>query len=629
MNKLSFHTMMKGLNRWAFLLLAFFPIVKYGLSSTLLITFCLSAIILNYKGFVSRIQKTPITHILAHGGFYIVLVISLLYSDNFEEGLDSVSKSSLLFFVPFVLIYFNPKFEQKTISLFLSLFLLSNIIFIYFLFDYLISGLSMQYMQALDQQGLLTQIKSLYDLNFNNALWHSEQLLETTFLFHKPYFSMNFILCFVVAIDRIVSQKQRKVFIGLYLLIAILFLVTTFYALSIPNLAAMGACLIIIPFVYYSKLNRIALIWLSSGIAVSFVVIFYFILIKESQNKDLARGVNFIKTILTNEEAEYNDPRMEIYKSTIPIITANPILGVGVGDIQDVLMASYLSRTNHNDQKGRPNLLTHSERLDENSWYKSNINVVKNIANAPDGRMTADVIIDDTADGGHSILQTLDITSDSMQYSFSVYAKFVNTDYLILRMGDITTQRASFNISNGTLGYKGPLLTNAEIEDVGDGWYRCAISTEISDELTALIGMANAATGYNYAGDANNTSHICGANVEAGSSATSYRKGKNELLTYAIDEDLNTHNNYLHFYISGGVFCLLLFIWNFVSLSKRAFSEKSYLMISFCVILILNLLSENTLSRHFGLMFYSVFLIVFLNKYFPQESVIRDECKSS
>ena len=94
---------------------------------------------------------------------------------------------------------------------------------------------------------------------------------------------------------------------------------------------------------------------------------------------------------------------------------------------------------------------------------------------APDGTATADGFIADATDGQHGCTQTT-ANLTAATYTFSVFAKAGDKDWLFLRNASYAAASSYFDLSTGALGTKGADAAAAFIEDYGDGWYRCGIS---------------------------------------------------------------------------------------------------------------------------------------------------------
>ena len=111
-----------------------------------------------------------------------------------------------------------------------------------------------------------------------------------------------------------------------------------------------------------------------------------------------------------------------------------------------------------------------------------------------------------------------------------------------------------------------------------------------------------------------------GVQLEKGQ-LTPYVRNYNEQLQLALNEKLNTHNNYLYFLLSIGVIGLLFFLVFIIYLIKISVMPLDIHKLSFCIIVLLNFLTENILSRHWGLMFFSFMLVLLFNK---KEKIIKN-----
>ena len=187
-------------------------------------------------------------------------------------------------------------------------------------------------------------------------------------------------------------------------------------------------------------------------------------------------------------------------------------------------------------EPARTNIITYSEDFSNAAWSKSNSTITNDNAISPDGTLNADKLVENNSNSTH-FCSGVFVGVDIETYSFSVFAKKLSGDrYLQLSMGNNISGSiaAKFDLDNGVMVYgttlfgSGYSVGDAKIEQYPNGWYKCSISgnktnlagnnyTNIQLHSNASVLETNTYTG-------NGTSGVLlwGAQLEAGSYATSY-----------------------------------------------------------------------------------------------------------
>jgi hypothetical protein len=161
----------------------------------------------------------------------------------------------------------------------------------------------------------------------------------------------------------------------------------------------------------------------------------------------------------------------------------------------------------------RTNLLTYSSSFDNAGWLNTNVTVTSNTTTSPSGVQDADTIAFSTSGYvGQSF-------SSSGFHSFSVYAKYIGTQWLYIQNyngGDFGTW---FDIQNGVIGTIESGVT-ASIEQAENGFYRCTITMNASSASSSVWVFFNTSSNGSYS--RTGSSYFWGAQLEAGAYPTSY-----------------------------------------------------------------------------------------------------------
>ncbi|MDQ6997179.1 MAG: hypothetical protein Q9M17_00515 [Mariprofundus sp.] len=587
-------------------ILAFYTVLKFSFSSIDLFIVCVLIIVKSYREGHLMFSKKNIKTFLFTSFYFFLLIISILYSENQESAIKRITRLIPLVIIPGLLYFCKISFTKTKRNFILNIFLFSNVLYAIILGTVYIFYFNHINLYKLSLGSLLSNYQEFQSI-LDNYLGHN------TLFFHKAYFSMGYVMAAIFSLHQLIKNIDINIFkVFIYSFLFLFFSFSILFIFSFPNVLAL--LISIIAYIWYNHKNRNLIKTPSILIFIITVGGIVFGISYKSNDIDVKRGYNFMKSIIQNKKIDYNDPRIEIY-STINSLYKKAsvkeiLFGFGIGDVQDKLSKEYLSRL---EQANNRNIILFNEEFNDAYWFKNNIVVMPNESISPYGKENADILKETGSKKqlSYNISKKVNLEKGNT-YTFSVYAKKGNAKHLILRLGDVS-QRATFDLGQGTFKISNKALIKAEILKVNE-WYRCSITTQIKGASLIIIGISNKKNQYKYLGN-NKRLFLWGAQLEKGANLTEYVKNNNELLKYAAERQLNTHNNYAYFLLAGGALCLLSFLTGIGVLFYISIKNKNIFQLTFCIIIAFNFLTENILSRHWGIMFVSFMLIIlFLNK---------------
>jgi hypothetical protein len=232
------------------------------------------------------------------------------------------------------------------------------------------------------------------------------------------------------------------------------------------------------------------------------------------------------------------------YTASTQALVVNVTSTGGSGTITSWRVSSLTPRFDYNPstlaaqglliEEARTNLTLQSEDF-ATTWTVTGATVSTNATTAPSGTTTADKLEEDTSTGSHLVTQN--ITFTAVSHTASIFAKKAERDWIrVLFFDGTNTFSAFFNLNTGTVGTITGAGATASIQNVGNGWYRCAVTATASAGSGSFAPrVALADNNSSYAGSTGSGIFIWGAQLEVGAFPTSYIPTTTTALTRSAD----------------------------------------------------------------------------------------------
>jgi hypothetical protein len=166
----------------------------------------------------------------------------------------------------------------------------------------------------------------------------------------------------------------------------------------------------------------------------------------------------------------------------------------------------------------------YSEQIDNAYWNKQNTSISTNAIISPDGTQNADLLTENTTNGDHAFFDVVTYFVSGTTYTISFYAKANGrTKVELVSANSGTCPTGRFDLANVTATATNSSF-NAEIESIGNGWYRCAVSKVAPNTGLDLpyYAMVQSFGTISYQGNGTSGVYFWGMQSEASSYKTSY-----------------------------------------------------------------------------------------------------------
>lgn len=188
------------------------------------------------------------------------------------------------------------------------------------------------------------------------------------------------------------------------------------------------------------------------------------------------------------------------------------------------------------------NLLLQTADVTNAAWSVANATKTTGTT-APDGTSLAIKFAETGIAGYHEFYQQL-ASAVTGTYTASIYAK--EGERNLIQMGPLTSgfaagSSAIFNLTTGTVvstrNYGTSTGVTASIQSVGQGWYRCSVTTTnaVAQSLFLDVMIVTGTSTINYTGTAGSGVYLWGPQLEAGYAASSYISTTSATVTRAAD----------------------------------------------------------------------------------------------
>ena len=123
------------------------------------------------------------------------------------------------------------------------------------------------------------------------------------------------------------------------------------------------------------------------------------------------------------------------------------------------------------------NQALYSEQFDNAAWTKSGVTVLANQIASPDGKQTADLMLETDPIVNHWMYNSSPISVTAGEtYNVSAFVKYAGRQWVKLSTDGSSDVGAYFDIQNGVVGTSDAGIFGASIQSVANGWFKISIN---------------------------------------------------------------------------------------------------------------------------------------------------------
>lgn len=168
------------------------------------------------------------------------------------------------------------------------------------------------------------------------------------------------------------------------------------------------------------------------------------------------------------------------------------------------------------------NLSSYTEDFTNAYWTVANASITANSIVAPNGTLTADKLVVNTATSTHQVRVSISNVL-AQTYTMSIYAKKGELNFIRFWEDAQTGKQCYFNLNTGVATNVD--MTSATIENVGNDWYRCiaVLTLPSSGVFGYRVLLTPDGTTTTFTGNGIDGVYLWGAQLEQSASATTYQ----------------------------------------------------------------------------------------------------------
>jgi len=330
-----------------------YPILPYAVQSITIGLLFTSSVLIYWDKLKENINRKGLTPFLFISGWFMFLVVTLLYSTKLDEGIKIILRGINFIIFPLLFVYILPNISLKRKNILYDIFIYTHFFLVLFLVFKSFEGIDRLgfpddkrgWVRNISDEGYIELLKVFFSMPFSHSRYFINENEITTFFIHKAYLSIGLVWSVFLLIDRLFFQTMRKKKKLLFLFLLMLFIITIIYFTSIPNIIAL---LVLLPIFFLLKIKSLKeKLLLLIILLTSTITLMQINIVKERVfndvrlKKDIVEVTSLLQAVFNNQLNEVANIRLYVWNCGYRQIKKNIWFGYGVGGEEQTLLDCY------------------------------------------------------------------------------------------------------------------------------------------------------------------------------------------------------------------------------------------------------------------------------------------------
>lgn len=332
-----------------------YPILPHAIQSITIIALTTLSVVTYADAIKNNLTRLSVKPFLWFSGWFLVLMLTVLYSEDVNEGIKRITRGVNFVIIPFLFLYILPEIPYKKQKILSNLFVFAHVLLLCFLVYKTFEGVdrigyrdsSGRLIKGLFDENIFKQVAIVFQMPFYLSRYYIDENNITTFFIHKVYLSIGLVFSVFLMVNKFIKEKMSLIHKLLWGVLIVIFIVAIVYFTSLPNILMI---LVLPAFIFMNlkhKKHKVIMAMLAViTIGTTFTKPLYTKIYEDKRLlTDALEAKNMLLSIIDDKPyVEGTNIRLEVWRCAYKQISKQWLFGYGIGDEEAILHNCYISK---------------------------------------------------------------------------------------------------------------------------------------------------------------------------------------------------------------------------------------------------------------------------------------------